>query len=336
MKTATKKKTATKAPVKKKTTALAKREPKKQADVSLMPAKAKESVAVATVLPPTVRKLDDDIDLGDLGLVEMRFTPEEEAVLSQPFGVEEVRIRPDGIVYVPHANYTRKLNAAFGRTGWQLVPASKPRLGNDTVVVPYKLHVHGKPIAFGYGEQEFFGERNKGQSFGDAIESTNASGLRRCCKRIGIGLELWDPEFGEAYKAEYCVCVEVEVKFKGEKERKWWWRRRAATPFWNEIGKGSHRGQDREPAREQAPVAHFANASGPIGEPKIQKFWTTARKRGRSEQEIRDYLQSTYKIASTRDITHAQYDTIMAAIEHPGPLPGAASVIHREPGSDDE
>lgn len=318
----------------KKTTAIAKREPKKR--VALMPSKTKADVPspVQVLAPVTVRRLDDDIDLGDLGLVELTFTAQEEAILSEPFLLDEIRIRPDGVVYVPHPAYTRKFNRAFGRTGWQLVPASKPRLGDGAVVVPYKLHIHGKPVAFAYGEQEFFGDKNKGQSFGDAIESTQASGLRRCAKRLGIGLELWDQEFGEAFKHEHCVCVEVEVKYKGETESKWWWRRRVASAFWNEIGKGSHRGKDREPARPQEPVAHFTNASGPIGEPKIQKFWTTARKRGRTEQEIRGYLKSTYNLDSTRQITHAQFDTIMAAIEHPGPLPGTASVVEREIGEE--
>lgn len=324
-----------------KTTAVAKREPKKK-DVALMPSKPKETAAPVQVLAPvTVRKLDDDIDLGDLGLVEMRFNKEEERILSEPFEIGEIRIRPDGVVYVPHPAYTRKLNKAFGRTGWQMVPASKPRSGDQTVVMPYKLYVHGKPIAFAFGEQEFFGEKNKGQSYGDAIESTMASGLRRCCKRIGIGLELWDHEFGEAFKAEHCVCVQVEVKnFRtGEMERKYWWRRRVATPFYNEVGKGSHRDKERAPAKTQEPVAHHANASGPIGDPKIQKLWMTIRKRGRTEQEVRDYLLSTFGYTSSRDITHANFDTIITAIEHPGPLPGVRSSVldvERIPGEDDQ
>ncbi len=61
-----------------KSTAVAKREPAKTKDVALMPSKHKETPAPVQVLAPvTVRKLDDDIDLGDLGLVEMRFTEEE-------------------------------------------------------------------------------------------------------------------------------------------------------------------------------------------------------------------------------------------------------------------
>lgn len=329
----------------KKTTALAKRAPAKKKHTrttALLPkAPAAQVEAPPASIETLAASLDENIALGQFGLVEVKFTAEEEAVLSRPVKIEDMRILPTGAVYLPHQNYTRWLNAAFGRTGWALRPASKPLLNNNTVVVPYLLMIHGKPVAFALGEQEYF-DNNKSQSYGDALESTVASGLRRCCKHLGLALELWDRSFGEQFKEEYCVSVFNEKTNRPE------WRRRIDPPFWWE--KKSRREQrtvdlreSRPPAQPVRPVAHFANATEPIGDDKRRKFWAIARRSGRSEQEIHDYLRETFGYTSTTQITHANFDTITAALEHPGALPGTEQfqlereeTLGREPGSDDQ
>ena len=55
------------------------------------------------------------------------------------------------------------------------------------------LFVHGKPVAFATGEQDYF-ETNERQTYGDALEATMSSALRRFCKHLGMGLELLDKD----------------------------------------------------------------------------------------------------------------------------------------------
>lgn len=315
----------------KRATALAKRTPAKQAPKSLMKRKPRPDVGItpAAEAPNKLaeRVLDDQIMLGDYGLAEIRFTAEEEAVLSQPVQFEDMRVKPDGAVYISHPVYTRWLNKAFGRTGWALVPAAKPQIGEGTVIVPYRLMIHGKPVAFAYGEQEYF-TNNKNQTYGDAIESTQASGLRRCCKRLGLALELWDKSFNDAFLQEHCLQV------FNEKTNKYEWRRKFDPPFWWEKkNRGSERRgdntEDRPPAREQAPVHHTAKANEPISEGQLKRFWALVRQYHRTEPDIKQYLFSL-GYEHSKDIKRKDYDTICTAIEHPGDLPAR----RREPGEE--
>ncbi len=59
------------------------------------------------------------------------------------------------------------------------------------------------------------------------------------------------------------------------------------------------------------------------------RFWTIARRRGRSDEEVKHYLTGKFGVASTKEIKRRDYETICTAIEHPGPL------TVREPGDDD-
>jgi hypothetical protein len=322
-------------PVKRGSTALAKRAPKKKAP-ALRPAKIPAAPAVPVKPTATealvTQALNEDIILGEFGLVELKFTPEEEAVLNRPVPKEDIKILPTGAVYLPHMKYTRWLNEAFGRTGWTLRPASKPLLNENTVVIPYLLMVHGKPVAFALGEQEYFAT-NKSQSYGDALESTIASGLRRCCKRLGIGLELWDRSFGEAFKEQY------GVKAWNEKHQRYEWRRKDDPPFfWEGQSRREQRRvthedeQQRQPPPRQEPVAHHGKATDPITDEQKKRLWTIARRRGRTDDEVKVYIG---RLGYTRssDIKRKDYETICTALEHPGPL--MIDVNGRQPGEDD-
>lgn len=300
--------------------------------------KKPQTALSATALTPTVgpipAALDENIALGDFGLVEIAVTPAEEAVLSEPPPVADLRVKPTGQVYLPHVGYTRWLNRAFGRTGWALKPASRPLLNNNTVVIPYLLMVHGKAVAFALGEQEYF-QSNRDQSYGDALESTVASGLRRCCKHLGMGLELWDRSFNDGFLADRCLRVACEVKRDGKVEKKYLWRLKAERPFWNEIQRGRARhedhDEDRTPPSEVPPAAHYGDAEQPITEYQLRRFWTIARRRGRSEDEIKAYL-ANMGYASSKAIKRRDYETICQAIEHPNAL--VVPVPGRDPGQE--
>ena len=284
----------------------------------LLPAK------VTSTLPTAV--LDEAIQLGDFGLVEVKFTAQEEKVLDAAVDLHEVRVKPTGQVYLPHVAYTRWLNRAFGRTGWALRPASKPLINNNTVVVPYLLLVRGKPVAFALGEQEYFAE-NRDQSYGDALESTVASGLRRCCKHLGLALELWDREFGDRFLEQHCKRVKVETR---DGKTRWQYRRREDAPFRGEVETGRRQVNEHEtrpPARPATNIAEHPQIDDPINDAQLRKLWTSIRTRGREDGELRAYLGGL-GYASTKQIRRRDFETILQAIEHPGPL------IVREPGQE--
>lgn len=263
---------------------------------------------------PAPRDVGDDLALGQLGLVEIKLTAEEETILARPVDPKDVLIKPTAhpVPYISHPTYTRWLNEAFGRTGWALVPISKPIKSGSSVCCPYVLHIHGKPVAYAMGEQEYF-EGNKDQTYGDALESTVASALRRCMKRLGVGLELWDRRWLNEWIAEYAV----RVKREGGKSA---WRRKDEPRFFDEQGR-TPGGDERQGPPEQAPAGHHAAAKDVITGPQLNRLWAIGESSGRAHDEIKSWLQKKFGFASSKDITRDKYEYICAAIEGKGPLP---------------
>jgi hypothetical protein len=263
--------------------------------------------AAVTVLPPERTysiAADGTMQLGALGLVELKLTEEEERVCSEAVNPDDVQWRPSrkngpkDIPYLPHHVYTRWFNRAFGRTGWNLVPVGKPTKSDTNVVLlPYVLHVHKLPVAFAWGEQEYFdrkasGEENRSQSYGDVIESTVGSALRRCAKHLGIGLELWDKT----------------------------WTERLRKPGDPEPRQQQRQERNTQQRRREAPVEH-ADLDKVITDDQRLKLWNTSRRVGRGDQEVQDWLKRRFKIATSSDISRRDYDRIIEAIEQRGPLP---------------
>lgn len=289
-----------------------------------------------------LRTLEEDLDIGLFGTVEIKFTPEEEAILSEPVNLEDVRVLPSGAVYLPHIVYTRWLNRAIGRGRWALKPLSKPALSNGQVIVPYHLMIHGHPAAGAYGEQDYH-ERNRQQTYGDALEATQASALRRMCKRLGIGLELWDREFADHFLADRAVEVPVEVNKKQDDgtwktKTEYQWRLRTSPPLKGEKrrqrdddGRGDFIEHERQPAQPVRQAASHAHDNEPITDAQLMRLHTIARKRGRTDEEMKLYVRYL-GLTSSREIRRKDYDTVCTAIEHPGDLPRPAGTFGREPG----
>lgn len=268
------------------------------------------------------RVLQDGISLGALGLIELKLTPAEDKILNEPVDWSRVRYRPrkkDGpadVPYLPHQDYTRWFNRAFGRTGWALVPVGKPTITQgskaQTITCPYILHIHGKPVAFAIGEQEYY-ESNEQQTYGDALESTVASALRRCAKRLGVGLELWDKQQARGAPSG-----------RG--------REGGPTPprSTTQPGPAPRPETRREPAREE-PVSHDARSNEPITQKQRQRLWVIIRNSGRSEDEVRRWLVEYFRWTSTKDVSRRDYDFVCRMIESNGDLPMPRD---REPGGE--
>lgn len=289
-------------------------------------------VEVIQPVDPNARQTGEGLMIGELGLVELKLSKKEEAALSRPAPIEQVRIKPTGQVYLSHPTYTLWFNEAFGRLGWSIVPVGKPQLSGKSVVCPYVLFIHGKPVRFAYGEQEYF-EANKDQTYGDALESTVASALRRVAKRLGVGLELWDPAFGEAFVAEHCIQVPCRRRDGSTAMQ---WRRRKDPKFWNELDPQHARRDDVQPSQrvaapewdprgappDQAPPAgHHQQAGHPITDKQRKRLWVIIRNSRRDEEQVRAWLERRFGWTSTKQVTREMYEYVCTAVEAPGSLP---------------
>lgn len=282
------------------TTALVVRHPK--APAVALPSQAGYTVAA-----------DGSLQLGTLGLTELKLTVAEEKVLSASVDPALVLWKPskkDGpanIPYLPHPVYTRWFNRAFGRTGWNLVPVGKPTKDEHNVVLmPYVLHIHQHPVAFAWGEQEYFpqkadGSSNRAQTYGDVIESTVASALRRCAKHLGIGLEMWDRAF-----------LRRLPRPSGSHPRQ------SAPPD------GSSQREEPPPAarhpHENEPITQVRMVNGKKVYGQLERLWSIIKSSGRTDAEIKTWLKERYGLDSTRKILRRDYDEIVQCIEAEGPL----------------
>ncbi len=260
-------------------------------------------------MPSPVGQLGELATVGALGLSEITLTDAEEAVLAKPIDESEILIKPDGTPYLPWAAYSRWFSAAFGRVGWSLVPAGKPNKTDNLIVVPYMLYIHGKPVAFAWGEQDYFAD-NKRQSFGDAIESTQGSGLRRCAKRLGVALDLWDKAYLARWKAAHCLTVKVERRGEMKTE----WRRKVDPPLPGES-------RSRQPPQAEVERTMESSQLDTITPVQGERMWSIARKAGRSDADVALWLKKVYKVKATEQILQKDYTAIVKQLEARGPLP---------------
>lgn len=153
----------------------------------------------------------------------------------------EVYIRPDGEVYMPHVFYRRRLNAAIGPMGWAMRPVTDLMEAPGQMAREFALIVLGRVVATAFGSTKYFatkrnGDPNFNADKADAAESVKSNALIRCCKDLGIASELWDNRWCEAWKEKYAVHVYVlEEDRAGKKDTVAYWRRLDAKPLKNEL-----------------------------------------------------------------------------------------------------
>ncbi|KAG5959482.1 hypothetical protein E4U57_000625 [Claviceps arundinis] len=126
--------------------------------------------------------------------------------LVTPLDVADIEVKPDGILYLPEIKYRRKLNETFGPMGWGLIPKSEAVVGNSIVTREYALIIDGRFVSQAQGENNYFGP----DQLPSAVEGCKSNALMRCCKDIGIGSELWDPQFLRWFKKTHVEEVWVE------------------------------------------------------------------------------------------------------------------------------
>jgi hypothetical protein len=244
--------------------------------------------------------LGDEAAVGALGLVEVKLTEAEEAILSEAVNPADVSFKPakrgepPTIPYLSHPVYTKWFNRAFGRLGWAIVPKSKPVKNGNVIMCPYLLYIHGQPAAFAWGEQDYF-DTNAQQTYGDAVESTVASALRRCAKRLGVGLELWDKNWTASLRRPKGVISNNTREVTD------------AIPV------------DTDPGNQgRASIPSTANE--PITLQQRERLKSIAERTGRAPADVKLWLKVRYRVDSSAKLLRRDYQAVIAALEASGPL----------------
>lgn len=167
---------------------------------------------------------------------------DERIILATPTDPDKIQVLPSGEAYYPHVEYRRLLNVAFGPGAWALMPTSAPVQKGKTIAQSFTMIVRGSPVAHAYGEANYH-ENNKRMTYATALESCESIALRRCCKKLGMTLELWDKTWLDEWADEHVIVVDVRNR-DGEIDRQCRLKRGRPLPF--EVGgAGSARAASR-------------------------------------------------------------------------------------------
>ncbi|KAJ6790145.1 hypothetical protein PWT90_08872 [Aphanocladium album] len=163
-----------------------------------------------------------DWSLSFHGISSQPVTKAQFEALMKPLDVDDIEVKPDGIIYLPEIRYRRRLNEAFGPMGWGLIPKGDAVVGAAIVTREYALIVDGRFVSQAQGENSYFGA----DQLPSAVEGCKSNALMRCCKDLGIASELWDPSFIRWFKKNR--MEEVWVEHTTTKKKRTLWYRKGA------------------------------------------------------------------------------------------------------------
>lgn len=157
------------------------------------------------------------VDYSKVGTIKIE--PEQAIILGEPVSDTEIKIRPDGNLYVSWSFYASRLNKAFGVLQWGLIPDGKPMSkpgAYDDVLVAWGhwLVIKGVPVGYAIGETTYKANNNM-MSYADACEGAKSSSLARNCKIFGASFDLWDAEFCAEWREKNAE------KYKDNGKDKW-------------------------------------------------------------------------------------------------------------------
>lgn len=178
------------------------------------------SIAEVAPRPDAISIIPTQERVGTVGI-----TADEAKALCE-IDEDEIAIRPDGLIYAPQEWYRRRLNEIVGAGQWGLRNVKEGRIDreNDAVFFYHGvLYIRGEYVSEAIGEM-VFRPTNQQMSWVTAREGAKSDCLTRCCKDLGLGLDMWNRRFGNDWKAKYAVRKRC-VHFKSG-EIKYFWRRK--------------------------------------------------------------------------------------------------------------
>lgn len=177
--------------------------------------KQEESKEIIDIKPEENK---DVVAIKNFHYAQLKITDKERLKLFAPIDEDDIEIRPDGLIYAPWMEYMTRLRDVFGLE-WALIPIDKPMSKNNTVIWGFQLVIKGNIMGVAYGEQVYYpgGTMN----WTDALEGAKSNALMRCCKGMGISIELWKPSFYKAWKIKYAESYKYFNPKKNKEEIRW-------------------------------------------------------------------------------------------------------------------
>jgi hypothetical protein len=145
---------------------------------------------------------------------QLELTEKEIAALTADFQDVDFRRGAGGnqdLIYIEHQSLRQRLNKVLGVGKWSLIirrnwseefMAGRPPQAAFRVYVESVLIVRGCFVGEAIGDGVYY-KANASGNYGDAYESAKSAALRRCCKEFGIGLQAWNKDWCEGWKARY-------------------------------------------------------------------------------------------------------------------------------------
>jgi hypothetical protein len=181
------------------------------------------------------------------GASQLKLNKDEQKKLREDFPDNEVEIRGhDGIIYIGHMALRERLWAVFG-PGAVAEICRERFMRNDAneIAVDLVLMIRGNFVAEAVGTAKYF-PNNPKMTFGDVVESAWSEALRRCCKKFGVGTQVWRPQYVRDWLEKNAV------QFQGK------WSRKGAQP----AQKQAREYTLKEPSKFQA-MKEAVQAAGP-------------------------------------------------------------------------
>jgi hypothetical protein len=159
-------------------------------------------------------------------------TSEETTILLAPVSEDEVNIRPDGLIYMPHIFVRERLNRSVGIGQWALIE-NRVTENNNTYMFDGSLYIRGHFISRAIGEMQFH-DNNSKMSPATCYEGAKSDSLVRNCKDLGIGKECWQPRWSQNWVMKFGVKVWRDKQGR-EKKGEFQWRHIDSMPFYDET-----------------------------------------------------------------------------------------------------
>jgi len=142
---------------------------------------------------------------------KLNLTEAESKALRAAFTDDKVRGGAKGdsrILYISHIHVSDRLNDVLGLGSWALIKRSQRAEQTKTVEGKplTRIYYEGVMLIRGAFVTEAVGvgqyhPNNPKEDYGSALESAMSDCLTRCCKRLGIGSQVWDKGYCDTWLA---------------------------------------------------------------------------------------------------------------------------------------
>lgn len=255
------------------------------------------------IVPQQARPLVDQFK----GMAMKPLPAKAQEVLLAPSSDEEVELRIDRlksgktveIIYVPHSKYRQRLSHAVGAGAWALHKDQEPKMDSQDGQVYWSgsLYILGQYIASAIGQQRYIPDNSR-MSFADAVEGSKSDCLVRCCKDLGMFMELWTPSWRTGWYERNADRVSKQRKGGG-----------GGAP----SGGGPRRKSDLPVDEVRCDIAELA-PSKTVGKDNKRVYKATC-----IDEKQKQFVVATFSSTIAKNIQHAHENGLKVKMTREGP-----------------